>query len=306
VLAEGERGICGQREGRNGAVVQRHHGNITALAVDPVEKKPLYHFLPGRKVFSIGSAGCNMVCSYCQNWHISQRDAMGRHMTPKEVVEEAIGSGSAGIAYTYNEPTVWFDYAYQTACLARESGLANVCVTNGYINKEPLQKWIEVMDAFNVDLKSMREMFYREICQASLSPVLAVIESISREKHVEVTTLVIPSLNDSEDEIRSIGRFMSCLSPKIPLHLNRFTPGYRMKGEQTPIGTLEVLRDVAREYLHYVYLGNTGTVPDTRCPTCEGLIYERERGRLGPAGKIKTGRIVCDTCGEEQGMIYEL
>lgn len=297
-LTEGKAGFCGQMEARDGVVVPGNYGNIVALALDPVEKKPLYHFTPGKMVLSIGSSGCNLSCKFCQNWHISQKSVKGKILAPRDVVDEALAVGAAGIAYTYNEPTVWFEYVHTTAALAREAGLRNVCVTNGYINPEPLRKWLKVIDAFNVDLKSMSDEFYRTICQGSLLPVLRSIESISREKHVEITTLVIPGLNDSSAEMKRIALFLSKLSPAVPLHLTRYFPRFGMSIEPTPLTTLESLREVSLEYLNYVYIGNTTTLADTYCPACASLILERASATFASRVTFEEDRVMCP-CGEE-------
>lgn len=290
-----KRGICSVRENRNGILYTLVYGKAIAAHVDPIEKKPLFHFLPGTKSFSIATAGCNFRCEFCQNWEISQiskprtdsvrgkepgGQIIGQDLPPEEVVKQAIETGCQSIAYTYTEPTIFFEYAYDTAKLAKKKGLANIFVTNGYQTAETIQKMKGVIDAANVDLKSFSDDFYRKVCGARLKPVLESIENLFRAGiHLEITTLLVPGRNDTEKEITQISKFISNLSSEIPWHISRFHPDYRMKNDpSTPLKTLEQAYKIGSSAgLNYVYLGNilTETGENTYCPKCQTLNVQR-------------------------------
>jgi pyruvate formate lyase activating enzyme len=281
----GRRGICGVRENRKGTLFSLVYGAILAENVDPIEKKPLFHFLPGSRSFSIAAAGCNFRCAFCQNHDISQMprergQIIGRERTPAEVVEMAIRSGSQSIAYTYTEPTVYFEFSYATAGIARERGLKNVFVTNGYMTPGMLELIAPRLDAANVDLKSFRDDFYRKQCGARLHPVL---DSLRKMKElgvwVEVTTLLIPGLNDGEEELAELVAFLVTLGAETPWHISRFHPRYRMtETPPTPASAIHMAAEIGRSAgLKYVYSGNIpGDVGEnTLCAHCGRILIGR-------------------------------
>ena len=261
VIEEGNYGYCGARMNREGRIVDDNYGKITSIALDPIEKKPLKRFFPGSAILSVGSYGCNFRCSFCQNHSISMvRSSYGCiHATPETLVEKAVKfkpQGNIGLAYTYNEPLIGFEFVFDCAKLASENGLKNVVVTNGYINEKPLKALLPYIDAFNIDLKSFSPDFYKSI-GGDLEVVKRSIEIASEKSHVEVTTLIIAGENDSEEEIRLLSQWLSSVNPEIPLHISRFFPAYKMKDRNpTPVSTVLRLADIARESLKYVYEGN--------------------------------------------------
>jgi pyruvate formate lyase activating enzyme len=258
LISDGRRGACGVRINKSGVLYSEVYGRTTGMALDPVEKKPLYHYHPGEYILSIGTKGCNFRCDFCQNWHIAQDPlAPTEPVTSESVVARARELGSFGIAYTYNEPFIWYEFVLDTAKLARKKGLANVLVTNGYVNIPPLDGMLPYIDAMNIDLKSFDEGFYSKICGGSLRPVLDVIRRSAKSCHVELTTLIIPTMNDSEDSIRrEAGWICENLGPETPLHLSRYFPCCRMNLPPTPVETLERAGRIARQKLKYVHLGN--------------------------------------------------
>ncbi|MEW6725034.1 MAG: AmmeMemoRadiSam system radical SAM enzyme [Bacillota bacterium] len=295
-LAEGATGACRTRRVEGGRLVAVNYRQCSSYALDPIEKKPLYHFHPGSTVLSLGTVGCNLSCRFCQNWEISQQMPPTVSVEPATVVglSRQAGAPCIGLAYTYSEPTVWFEFIMDTATMARKQGLANVMVTNGYINPEPLAELLEVVDAFNVDVKAFTRRFYREICSGELEPVVRAVEQIvSAGRHLEITTLLVTGLNDSPEEIRDLVAWLAELNPEIPLHFSGYFPNYRMELPPTPTATLERAYRQARERLSFVYVGNTWSreFSDTHCPKCGALLVRRrgfsteiralERGRCG-------------------------
>jgi len=290
-IADSKFGICGVRQNRGGKLYTHVFGEVIAAHVDPIEKKPLYHFLPGSTSFSIATIGCNFRCPFCQNWQISQASkkdeecSSGYKLLPEEVVNQAKAHHCQSISYTYTEPTIFFEYAYETAKLAKKEGIDNIFVTNGYMSPEALQTIRAYLDACNVDLKSFRQDFYKKICRAHLEPVL---ESIRLMKKlgiwVEVTTLVVPGLNDSQEELRQIARFLSSLDPDIPWHISRFHPDYQYTDSRaTPLETLRQAYSIGqKEGLHYIYIGNVlEESEDTICPNCHKILIQRQGYFIG-------------------------
>jgi len=263
VIKPGAAGICGVRKNTEGVLYSLIYGKVSSIAFDPIEKKPLYKFHPGTYILSTGTAGCNFRCPFCQNYSIA-RTAPEKvelvDITSEQLVNKALSmvpQGNIGIAYTYNEPTIWYEYVYETAKLAKEKGLLNVLVTNGFINPGPLENILPFIDAMNIDLKGYNEGFYKDIVKGKLQSVKATIAAASKKCHVEVTTLVIPGLNDSAEEMREMCKWLAGLSPDIPLHLSRFFPRYELQDRPaTPINTLTELQNIASEYLRNVYIGN--------------------------------------------------
>ncbi len=261
-LEDGGIGLCRARVNRAGVVTCLNYGKITALELDPIEKKPLFRFMPGSQILSVGSFGCNLNCPFCQNCEISMADgktARTRLYNPVQLAETALqlrSSGNIGLAYTYNEPLVGYEYVRDCGVLIHERGLYNVVVTNGYINEKPLLELLPLIDAMNIDLKGFTESFYKKL-GGDLKTVKRTIELAAKHCHVEVTTLVIPDENDSDDEIAQMSGWLAGISPEIPLHLTRFFPRYRFSDKQpTPPETIYRLRDIARSNLEYVYTGN--------------------------------------------------
>jgi pyruvate formate lyase activating enzyme len=264
-IAESKFGICGVRQNINGELYTHVYGKVIASHVDPIEKKPLFHFLPKTKSYSIATPGCNFKCSFCQNWQISQYRSNqdfqyeGLEMTPEEIVKAAKLNNCQSIAYTYTEPTIFFEYAYDTAKLAKKQNLSNIIVTNGYLTKEAIETIAPYLDAANIDLKSFRDDFYKKICGARLQPVLNTIKTMYEKKiWLEITTLVVPEQNDSKKELNDIAKFIAEVDKKIPWHITRFHPEYKYTdAEPTPIETLQMAEEIGRKHgLKYIHLGN--------------------------------------------------
>ncbi len=284
IISPGRRGICGVRENKKGKLYTLVYGRAVSYHVDPIEKKPLYHFLPGTRSYSIATVGCNFRCLHCQNWEISQMprdrgEIAGLDLPPEEVVRQAEQYNCASISYTYTEPTIFAEYAIDCAKLAQKKGIKNIFVTNGYITPEALKEIAPYIDAANIDLKGFTEEFYREVCGAKLKPVL---ESIKLYKKlgiwIEVTTLIIPGYNDDEEQLRGIARFIKSVGEEIPWHVTRFHPEYKlMSVPSTPVETLRKARDIGREEgLLYIYIGNVlGEGENTHCHSCGELLIER-------------------------------
>lgn len=273
------------------------YGVLSSVAVDPVEKKPLYHFYPGSAILSVGFYGCNFRCPFCQNYTISQYTERSAHrISPAALVREALRANSFGIAYTYSEPLVHFEYVLDSAKAAREAGLKNVLVSNGYLNPEPTEELLPWIDAANIDLKAWNEEFYRKEAKGTLQPVLEFIRNASSRIHLEVTTLVIPGVNDKPDEIEEAARFLASLNRKIPYHLTCYYPRYKYTVRPTREEDLEPLIQRARKHLAFVYAGNTGGGNVTVCPSCSQEVIRR-MGYFTRVVGGKNGR--CSRCGEE-------
>lgn len=281
-IEEGKTGICRVRKNIGGTLYALTYGKVSSLALDPVEKKPLYHFYPGREILSIGSVGCNFRCPFCQNWHISQtgvEEFLLRDVTPEVLLEIAKKEGSIGISFTYNEPFIWWEFVYDVALHFRRAGLKNVLVTNGYVEREPLEELLPLIDAMNIDLKSIDRDFYRKYCKAQLSPVLATIEtSWKAGVHIELTHLVVTGLNDTLEEIERLVDWIAALSPAIPLHISRYFPAYELSHPPTPLPFLEEAFAMARKKLSFVYLGNVWDErrSSTFCPSCGSVVVVRQ------------------------------
>jgi len=285
VIADGERGHCRVRENRGGRLFSVVYGNPCAVHVDPIEKKPFYHFLPGAAAFSLATAGCNLRCLYCQNWSISQvppEATQNMDLPPEAVVRYAQQSEAPVVAYTYSEPTIFYEYMLATAHLAREAGLRSVVVSAGFINQEPLRELCAAVDAIKIDLKGYDEDFYRRVCGAELGPVLETIRTIYEAGvHLEIVNLVVPTLNDDLGQLRALSRWVAReLNPDIPLHFSRFYPQYKLTNlPPTPVETLDRAREIAlEEGVRFVYVGNVPGHPgnNTTCPACGKVIIARQ------------------------------
>lgn len=264
-IAEGKRGVCGVRENRGGILYALNYGLTAAAAVDPIEKKPLYHFLPGTEIYSFATVGCNLVCPWCQNWTLSQdskplRPVRGVPVTPEEHVRRALATGCPSIAYTYSEPTVFVEYALDVMKLAREKGLKNVWVTNGFLTEDTLEAILPYLDAANVDFKGPDDGVYRSFCGAETEPVLGVLSRMKEASvHLEVTTLVIPGVNDSFSQLQATAdALVRTLGTEVPWHLTRFFPAWKMKNiPPTPLSTLESALEIGkRAGIRFIHLGN--------------------------------------------------
>ncbi|HBC95441.1 MAG TPA: AmmeMemoRadiSam system radical SAM enzyme [Clostridium sp.] len=259
IINENNFGKCKVRTNENGKLFTINYGEITSIALDPIEKKPLYYFKPSTYILSAGSFGCNFTCSFCQNYSISQFRARSQFLSPKQLVEAILTvKNNIGIAFTYNEPSIWYEYVYDCAKLLKETEQSSsvVLVTNGYINEEPLKKLIPYVDAMNIDLKGFSSKYYNDICGGSLNPVLNTIRIASKICHVEITNLLVTGENDNIDEVESIARFLSSIDKNIPLHLTRYFPQYKASKPPTDIKFMLEARETAEKYLNRVRLGN--------------------------------------------------
>jgi pyruvate formate lyase activating enzyme len=290
------------RFNRDGAGVLPFFGHITALAEDPIEKKPLYHYRPGTGILSLGFTGCNLRCPFCQNWHISQQTGgSGKKYSPPEILNLARAAGFDQIAYTYSEPLVHIEFLLECMALARQGGIRNVLVSNGSVNGEAAGEVLSLTDAANIDLKSFSPDTYARLLGGNLQAVLGFIRAAREKKvHLEVTTLVVPGLNDGEGEIGEIADFLAALDRDIPWHLSAYHPAYRWQAPATAPELLEALARRGREKLAFVYTGNTGGRNDTLCPQCGAPLVRRRAYRVDPGGLTRTppdGGYRCARCG---------
>lgn len=286
VINDGQTGNCKVRSNENGKLYTQVYNKIATSAVDPIEKKPLYHFYPGKNILSIGEVGCNLHCNFCQNHRISQclaKEFTGfQSTTSEEIVFQAVKPpNNIGIAYTYNEPFTFYEFMLDTAKLAHKSGLKNVVVSNGYINPEPLKKLLPFIDAFNIDLKGFSNEFYSKQTKGKLDPVLNTLKIIAKSNaHLEITNLVIPELNDDPLEFEKMTNWISTeLGNQTPLHLSRYFPQYKLQIPATSVEKLEILFNLAKKHLQYVYLGNVSDKKrsSTICPNCNAVLVERNQ-----------------------------
>ncbi len=298
-VAEVERGYCGVRENQEGKYQTLVYGALCSANIDPIEKKPLFHYLPATTAFSVATVGCNIECKFCQNWQISQfrpEQVDSRHVPPQQLVSACKGRGCPTIAYTYSEPVIFYEYMHDSAKLAKEQGVGSVMISNGYIQEKPLRQLCEQLTGVKIDLKAFTEKFYADTCAGELKPVLDTLE-ILKDIGIwfEIVVLVVPTLNDSPDEIRDMSRWvMDHLGPDVPMHFTRFHPTYRIKNlPRTPVPTLERCREIALEAgVHYVYCGNVSMHPgeNTYCHNCQHELI----GRMG--FRIRFNRITNGKC----------
>ncbi|MFW6013885.1 MAG: AmmeMemoRadiSam system radical SAM enzyme [Candidatus Nanoarchaeia archaeon] len=282
IISESKSGICKVRKNISGNLQSQNYGKPITINIDPIEKKPFYHFLPKTPTLSIGTVGCNLKCLHCQNWEISTA-APGQmnelDLPPEVVVQLAIDKGCNTIAYTYNEPTIYHEYAIDIARLAKQKGIKNIIVTNGFISKQAAEEFAEVMDGANIDLKAFNNEFYKDICKGSLQPVLEAIKIYSKNMWIEITNLIIDGKNDSIKEIEEMCKWISKeTGTNTPIHFSRAIPMHRMQNiSPTPKETLLKARDIAKKYLNFVYIGNTATDDgqNTSCPRCGKMLISR-------------------------------
>lgn len=298
-----ERGYCATRENRGGTYYTLVYGRVCSYALDPIEKKPLFHFLPGTTAFSLSTAGCCMECKFCQNYEISQfrpEQVKNREVTPRMVAATARKYDATSVAFTYGEPVVYFEYTYDCAVVTRKQGLHPVIITSGFIEQQPLKEWCRVVDAIKVDLKGFTEGYYHDICDSELKPVLNTLVTIKKSGvWLEVVYLVVPTLNDDVADIRRMARWMKeHLGPDVPLHFSRFFPTYKLKNlPATPVRTLERCADTASgQGLRFVYIGNVMGHPreSTRCPKCGKVLIKRTGYHIKVEG-LEDGK--CAFCG---------
>jgi len=303
LLKNDQKGICQCRYNREGELVTDNYGELVTLAIDPIEKKPLYHFYPTSDILSTGPNGCNLKCINCQNWTISQKRVRTSYLSPEALLKETKKSNTIGIAFTYTEPVIWYEYIMDTAPLLKDAGLKTVLVSNGYINPEPLDNLLEYVDAVNVDLKGICQKFYKKVCKGKLDPVLDTIKKIAASKtHLEITNLIIPTLNDSEEDMIKLFDFVASVSNMIPLHLSAYHPDHKLNIPRTPVETLLRAHDLAQERLKYVFIGNVAIEGsgDSFCPNCNSILIERSGFYTKIMGMNDSK---CSECGAETGII---
>jgi pyruvate formate lyase activating enzyme len=301
-LGVGKSGICSVRKNTGEKIELVTYGVISGYSLDPVEKKPLYHFYPGKNILSIGSFGCNMRCDFCQNYHISQKipESLNPEVTISKIVKDALSSrDNIGIAFTYNEPVIWFEFMKDVAESAKKEGLLTVMVSNGYVNSEPLDEILNFIDAFNIDLKAFNNSFYRKLTGAEIEPVKNSLKQIAKSgKHLEITTLIIPGQNDSEKEMALQTEWMAGeLGKDVPFHISRYFPMYKRDDPSTTEISLKKLSDIASKNLNFVYTGNSQSKngQNTMCPICGITVTIRSGYKVRIVNLDKEGR--CTGCG---------
>lgn len=309
-LLPDEFGKCKIRTNKGGSLIAEMYGNLSAMQVDPIEKKPLYHFHPGKEILSLGGLGCNFSCSCCQNYHISQAGKKDfprfLRMSIKEIIRQAEKiRDNIGIAFTYNEPVVWFEYMFDIARETKVIGFKNAMVSNGYINKKPLSELLRYLDAFNIDLKCFDSNIHRQFTGGDLKFILNTLKTIKNaKKHLEVTHLVVPGISDKPGHFGEMVNWIEQeLGAETPLHISRYFPKYQMDGDATSSKLLSRFAEIAGEKLHYVYLGNVSNHDrqNTICPTCESLVILREGYSTSLVGMMNNG--TCKTCGEQIAIV---
>jgi len=298
-LNDGDTGICNARKREGDKLFTLNYGKITSIGMDPIEKKPLYHFHPGSQILSAGTFGCNFKCPFCQNADISQtQPPYLREISPEAMVATAKKNESVGIAFTYNEPVIWMEFIRETAGLARQQNLKTVVVSNGYVNPEPLQDLLPLLDAANIDIKSIDESFYRKHCKARLQPVLETcVKMKDAGIHLEITNLVIPGENDSPENFAGLRDWVfEHLGPETPVHLSAYHPCYKFGAPPTTMDTMERAYGTVKEKMHYVYLGNVWTKDgsDTKCLNCGSTLVERSGYHIQVTGLSDAN---CTSCG---------
>jgi pyruvate formate lyase activating enzyme len=313
VIQSGDYGICKVRQNREGKLITLNYGLISSIGFDPIEKKPLYHFYPGKEILSIGSLGCNLKCKFCQNWQISQTSVENfrresQIFSPEQVAQIAQSKQSnIGVAYTYNEPIIFYEFMLHTAEKVKENNQQNVMVTNGFINSKPLANLHHVIDAYSVDLNAFNNNFFVKYTKSQLEPVKQTLINIANAgKHLEITNLVIPTLNDNPDEFEQMVKWIAQHTGKeTVLHLSRYYPTYQLNIEATPINTLMELKEIAENYLSYVYMGNIN-LPEgnnTYCPNCGELLISRKGYLINKHSLTADGK--CAKCGKPMFKFYK-
>lgn len=305
LIKNGNKGFCGVREVVDGSLYTNNWAKISSLAMDPIEKKPLFNYYPSSMILSVGTIGCNLKCPFCQNWQISQNcDISTKKILPNQLVEIAVRENSLGIAYTYNEPTIWIEYILETAKHTQKYNLKNIMVTNGQINSEPLEELLPFVDAMNVDLKSFSEMTYKKKLYGDLKATLKTIEIVNSSRtHLELTTLVVTGINDSIEEMEEIINYIANLNDEIPWHISRYFPNYEYNEKATDLDFIEEIYNIASKKLKYVYLGNVNkhiSFENSFCPHCGEVLISRTRYNVKNIN-IKDGK--CNFCGKNVAII---
>ncbi|NLJ41246.1 MAG: AmmeMemoRadiSam system radical SAM enzyme [Clostridiales bacterium] len=295
-IEEGEAGVCRVRVNSKGKLVARGYGEASAIAMDPMEKKPLYHFYPGSEILSIGGLGCNLKCNFCQNWRIAHNKTKTRFISPENLVALAKGRNSRGIAFTYNEPIINYEYILDTAFSARDLDLKVVLITNGYIMQEPLKELLPLVDAMNIDVKGFTQDYYRDICGGSLHPVKRTAETAAGRCHIELTTLIVGGYNDGMEVMEGLFSWVKGIDPNIVLHLSRYFPNYKMDSPATPVSDMISLKELGKEYLNYIYLGNIAESDNnTYCHSCGNLLVSRDLFGVNLKGIVQGKCNNCET-----------
>ncbi len=307
IISPGKTGTCRVRQNIDGKLYSLNYARISSIAVDPIEKKPLYHFYPGANILSVGSFGCNLQCQYCQNYSIAHQHPPTRMLTPAKLAilaRECMQEGSVGVAFTYNEPSIWYEYIRESAEKIKQQDLQTVMVSNGYIEKEPLRSLMPYIDAWNIDLKAFNPEFYKTLCKGDLEMVKSSIEELAGKTHLEITTLIIPGWNDKQEEIKALAHYLADLDPAIVLHLSAYFPTYKL---EVPPPSREIMmqcKETAQSALPFVYVGNMARVNnDTLCKYCGEVIIERQAYRVQVSG-IKDHH--CIYCGQATDYIRGL
>lgn len=298
LIAPGKLGICRARKNNGGKLWAVNYGRTVSVAVDPIEKKPLYHFYPGHPVLSIAPNGCNMKCPFCQNWQISQQPTPTEYLSPETLLNLVRDYNLIGVSYTYTEPFIWFEYLIDAGTMLKKAGFKNILVTNGLIEEEPLQQLLPLVDAMNIDLKTLNPTKYRRILGGDLDAVKRTIEIAQKGCHCEITYLIVTGFNDSEEEMKDLVDYLASIDPKTVLHLSRYFPHYKYKKEATPVETIDRAYAIAKEKLDFVYLGNIADKKgqDTICPSCGQTIIKRDSYQVKVLG-LSDGK--CQRCGED-------
>jgi pyruvate formate lyase activating enzyme len=292
IIEEGAAGKCRGRENHDGTLYAANYGKTISLGLDPIEKKPLYHFLPGEQILSVAANSCNFSCDFCQNYEISQIPARTTAITPQNLLELCKRYDCSMVAFTYTEPLTWYEFVLDACSFLQQHQIKTVLVTNGYINPEPLAQLLPVVDAMNIDLKAMSELFYRSVCGGTLQPVLHTIRAAAAACHVEITNLLIPGENDSDEDLDALIRFVAGVDPRIPLHFSKYFPHYKRETHPTDEASLWHAAEMARAELDFVYLGNIFTPRQTRCPQCDELLITRQQ-----KAEVTLNNGCCPSCG---------
>lgn len=277
-IKDGGRGLCGPRKVHDGKLYNLNYGEISSISLDPIEKKPLYHYKPGSYILSIGSFGCNFKCGFCQNYSISQHNVDTRYLDPEDLINLALDQkNNIGIAFTYNEPSIWYEYIWDVSRKSVDKNIDIVLVSNGYISKEPLRELLPYISAMNIDLKAFKDEYYKDVCKGDIKEVLENIKLCSGKTHVEITTLLVNGYNDSEEEVEELCKWIASVDKNIPVHFSRYFPSYQFKEEPTPVERVLNAKKIGDKYLNYVYIGNVpGVNNNTYCPKCNALVIKRE------------------------------
>ena len=301
-LREGQTGLCSVRKVSDGELFTLNYGEVSSVAMDPIEKKPLYHYKPGRKILSVGSFGCNFSCGFCQNYSIAKEYPRTQYISPEELITiaaKAKEEDNIGIAFTYNEPSIWYEYIREVAS-ANHADLDIILVSNGYISEKPLLEILPYVKAMNIDLKAFNKDFYKSVCKGNIENVLNTIKVASSKCHVEITTLVVPGYNDAYEELEELVKWISSVDKDIPLHLSRYYPAYKFSAPPTSLEELIESYKIAIKHLSYVYIGNVlGTDANTYCPHCHEMLVKRN----GFSAETLIHEDKCPSCGEQINII---